>query len=195
MVHISAFGAISDEIEIDTQKEFKIRYEELNELIKNNKINEIVDKISLIEARFAFKYSNFIFLVVYQQLLEKYSYQCTQELLKEEKNKIDCEITNKTNTKKNKRKRKKKKKNEKEKNKIDDDNIVTNNINDNSEKYNSEKKDDIILDNDEEIEEIPANFISNSNQDLNEFDSKNNIQSNNNQNIFSSKMKNRIRLF
>ena len=179
MVHISAFGAISDEIEIDTQKEFKIRYEELNELIKNNKINEIVDKISLIEARFAFKYSNFIFLVVYQQLLEKYSYQCTQELLKEEKNKIDCEITNKTNTKKNKRKRKKKKKNEKEKNKINDDNIVTNNINDNSEKYNSEKKDDIILDNDEEIEEIPANFISNSNQDLNEFDSKNNIQSNN----------------
>ena len=111
--------------------------------------------------------------------MEKYSYQCTQELLKEEKNKIDCEITNKTNTKKNKRKRKKKKKNEKEKNKINDDNIVTNNINDNSEKYNSEKKDDIILDNDEEIEEIPANFISNSNQDLNEFDSKNNIQSNN----------------
>ena len=108
-----AFGPSFFEKNINKERDFNMKFNFLIELVKTD-INRFIDKISLIGTKDCFKYANFIYNTIYQQLIKQYSDSCYQELILEEKNKTQNEsVTNKS--KKNKRKKKKKKKNENEK--------------------------------------------------------------------------------
>ena len=154
-VYSMAFGPSFFEKNINKERDFNMKFNFLIELIKTD-INRFIDKISLIGTKDCFKYANFIYNTIYQQLIKQYSDSCYQELILEEKNKTQNEsVTNKS--KKNKRKKKKKKKNENE-NEIKDIHNTNNNII--SDDYNEEEnKKNIIEDGEEEIEEIPADYI------------------------------------
>ena len=154
-VYSMAFGPSFFEKNINKERDFNMKFNFLIELIKTD-INRFIDKISLIGTKDCFKYANFIYNTIYQQLIKQYSDSCYQELILEEKNKTQNEsVTNKS--KKNKRKKKKKKKNENE-NEIKDIHNTNNNII--SDDYNEEENKKIIIeDGEEEIEEIPADYI------------------------------------
>ena len=170
LVYSFAFGFSLYEHNLDKKREFNLKFFSLMELAKKN-YNDFIDKITFIEAKDSFKYLNFIFYVIYQQLIEQCSNECYQELLIEEQNKTQNEpVTLKS--KKNKRKKKKKKKSEKVNKEI------KNQSNNNIEDYNQveeEKDKDIIQNNEEEIEEIPADYIiqPKTEQNLKEFESTN----------------------
>ena len=175
-VYSMAFGPSFFEKNINKERDFNMKFNFLIELIKTD-INRFIDKISLIETKDCFKYANFIYNTIYQQLIKQYSDSCYQELILEEKNKTQNEsVTNKS--KKNKRKKKKKKKNE---NEIKDIHNTNNNII--SDDCNEEEnKKNIIEDGEEEIEEIPADYIiqPKTEQAQKELESNNNNIINNN---------------
>ena len=186
-VYSIAFGPSFFEKNINKKREFNLRFNYLMEFIQKD-VNGFIEKISFIEAKECFKYTNFIYYVIYQQLIKQCSDSCYQELLSEEKNKTQNESgTNKT--KKNKRRKKKKKKTENDNNKEIENannNIIT-------DEYNEEEsKKNIIEEGEEEIEEIPADYIIHpkTEQNLKESESNNNniINSNdiNNSTVSSS---------
>ena len=181
-VHSIAFGISLYEQYINKQREFNIKFNLLMDIARKNS-NDFVDKISLIEAKESFKYPNFIYHVIYQQLIKQWSDECYKELLIEEENKAHNEtITSKS--KKNRRKKKKKKKGENENKEIQ--NINENN---NIEDYNEEDKEEknIIDNNEEEIEEIPADYIIHPKTEQNMKESEeNNINIINNNDINNS---------
>ena len=187
-VYSIAFGPSFFEKNINKKREFNLRFNYLMEFIQKD-VNGFIEKISFIEAKECFKYTNFIYYVIYQQLIKQCSDSCYQELLSEEKNKTQNESgTNKT--KKNKRRKKKKKKTENDNNKEIEN---TNNINIITDEYNEEEsKKNIIEEGEEEIEEIPADYIIHpkTEQNLKESESNNNniINSNdiNNSTVSSS---------
>ena len=176
-VYSLAFGLSLYEQNLNTKREFSLKFYYLMELAKKNS-NEFIDKISFIESKDSFKYLNFIYSVIYQLLIEQCSVECYQELLTEEKNKSQNETIS-TKSKKNKKKRKKKKKAEKENKETK---IVNNNIENSKEEEEDEKTKNIIDNNEEEIEEIPADYIIHpkTEQSLKDFELNNNNIINNN---------------
>ena len=113
LIYSLAFGSTLYEQNLNFKREFNLQFQNLMEFIKKNSSDfvdknssDFVDEISFIKSKDCFKYSNFIYSVIYQQLLEKCSDECYQELLEEEDNKTHNETIT-TKTKKNKRKRKK----------------------------------------------------------------------------------------
>ena len=175
LIYSLAFGSTLYEQNLNFKREFNLQFQNLMEFIKKNS-SDFVDEISFIKSKVCFKYSNFIYSVIYQQLLEKCSDECYQELLEEEDNKTHNETIT-TKTKKNKRKRKKKKKAEKE------NKETQSQKNNNIEDYNEDEKEKNITDNnEEEIEEIPAVNVINQKTDQNiiESESANNYIMNSN---------------
>jgi len=174
-VYSLAFGLSLYEQNLNTKREFSIKFYFLMELAKKNS-NDFIDKISFIESKDSFKYLNFIYSVIYQQLIEQCSDECYQELLTEEKNKNQNETVS-SKTKKNKRRKKKKKKTEKDNKEIK---IQDNNVEDLKEE--DEKTKNIIDNNEEEIEEIPADYIIHpkTEQSLKDLELNNNNVINNN---------------
>ena len=170
-VYSIAFGPSLFEKNINKERVFNMKFNYLMELIKID-INKFIDKISLIESKECFKYENFIYNIIYQQLIKQYSDTCYQELMLEEKNKTQKE-TVMTKSKKNKRKKKKKKKIEKE-NEIKEIQNTNNNII--TDDYNEEEnKKNIIEDEEEEIEEIPADYIIQPKTEQSQKESESNI--------------------
>ena len=174
LVYSCAFGSSLNENFYDDnskKKEFNTKIKELKKIFKKN-IYDFVNKISFIEIKDAFLYPNFLYYILYQQLIEQSSNQNWDELLNEDKNKMNCNkpFKNKKN-KKNKKRRNKKNKNKLENNNLEEDNNNTSikseiinidqekekNINDNNNSGNNYINED---DNkEEEIEEIPSDII------------------------------------
>ena len=166
----------------------------INDLIKifQKNVNFFVYKISFIELKDAFLYVNFIYSILYQQLVEQCSIHYYNELLieEEEKNINNKNIKNK-NKKNKKRKNKKNKNNEKEKilnnnmnninigNNIDNENNINiiddeiTNIEEEKEKNNKENEE-------EEIEEIPSDIVIEPKVETKEGELNNNIVASNN---------------
>ena len=174
-----AFGSSFYDQKLDTKREFNLKFYHLMDLAKKNS-DDFIDKISFIEAKDSFKFLNFIYFVIYQQLIEQCSDECYKELLKEETNKTQKQPTS-AKSKKNKKKRKKKKKQGNKELKIEN-----NNNNDNNDDLNDEDEEvkikNIENNNEEEIEEIPSDFIIHpkTEHNLNELESNNNNIINNN---------------
>ena len=135
---------------------------ELMELFKKN-ISLFIKKISFIESNEAFLYPNFIYCILYQQLMEQCSNQNINELLIEEQQKVNNKNTK--SKKKKKRRNKKKQVNQKEEENSKDINLhVANdieidkitNINEENEKNNNENERE--NEEEEEIEEIPIDI-------------------------------------
>ena len=174
-----AFGESLYEQNSDKKRNFSKKFHLLMQLAQKN-LDEFVNKITFIESKDSFKYSNFIYTALYQHLIEQCSNECYKELLIEENNKIQNEPI-KTKSKKNKRKKKKKRKVEKDVKEIK--NLTSNNdIMDVFNDAKEEKIKDITENNEEEIEEIPADYIINPKieQNQKEFELTNNNIINNN---------------
>ena len=199
LVFSCAFGSSLNENYYDDQskkKEFNIKIKELKNIFKKN-IYDFVNKISFIEMNDAFLYPNFLYYILYQQLIEQSSNQNLDELLIEDENKMNY---NKT-LKNKKSKKNKKRRNKKNKNKVDNNNNNNNledystkneiiNINKEKEKEknindSNNNENEYINGNDdnkeEEIEEIPSNIIEpkESKEEIIEIESCNNVGSNN----------------
>ena len=171
LVYSCAFGSSLNENFYDDnskKKEFNIKIKELKKLFKKN-IYDFVNKISFIEIKDAFLYPNFLYYILYQQLIEQSSNQNWDELLIEDENKMKS-LKNKKNKKHKKRRNKKNKNNN---NNLEDNNnsvkseilnidqekeknINDNNNNNGNDNINVNKDDD---NKEEEIEEIPSDII------------------------------------
>ena len=172
LVYSCAFGSSLNENFYDDnskKKEFNTKIKELKKIFKKN-IYDFVNKISFIEIKDSFLYPNFLYYILYQQLIEQSSNQNWDELLIEDENKMNYNksLKNKKN-KKNKKRRNKKNKNKLENNNLEEDNNTSikseiinidqekeKNINDNNGINGNGNEDD---NKEEEIEEIPSDII------------------------------------
>ena len=142
----------------------------------NLDIKAFINKISFIESNEAFLIPNFIYSILYHQLIEQRLNQFCQELLIEDQQKM--------NNKPNKNIKNKKRKNKKKKKNFNKQIINENNINNENQDYkrvNLEEEEVNKKNNnetEEEIEEIPSDIIILQKNELNEGES-NNINSNN----------------
>ena len=161
---------------------------ELIELCKKN-ISLFVTKLSFIESNEAFLYPNFIYYILYQQLIEQCSNQYYKELLIEEEQKINNQNIKSKKKKKKRNKKKQINQNQKEEQNIKninsdivtvDINKVTNIIEENEKNINinNNDNDNDIENEEEEIEEFPIDTIVEQKEEIIEGD-LNNIASNN----------------
>ena len=173
-IYSFAFGTSLYDQKIDTKREFNLKFYYLMEFAKKNS-NDFIDKISFIEAKDSFKFLNFIYFAIYQQLIEQCSEECYQELLIEENNKTNNQQLSSKQKKNKKKKKKKKKQGIKE---IKNEN---NNINVDFKDNEEEKINNIEENNEEEIEEIPSDYIVHpkTEQNLKDLEFNNNIINNN----------------
>lgn len=145
-------------------------------------VTSFIKKISFIEQSDAFNYSNFIYYILYQQLLEQCLNQYCNELLIEEEQKKNNKNIKSKKSKKRKNKKKTLNSNEEAINKNNNNNININsemNMDDNITNIDEEKEKNSNSNNEEEeIEEIPIDTIVEQKEEIVEGES-NNIASNN----------------